>query len=274
MTTLKLGTKYQEVVGHAKTEFGIHNIDGMNYLRVIIEYGMLRTRCLIEEEFYASLPLLPDGTFVRAQLKRNYVADPGAEWLILGMAKATEQEVRPFELLPVGLCRDDCLLGMFYCVDTSFTHPGLKKFLADVFADPEFGNAFVLAGMDPWKAPRAHGVFEEAVYATLRIEENPFLTIHQKEVARVAVLLNRAGRLWCGVKDPDRIGPPALRLNRQAVGWMSKNYPSIFQRLVDIWKLIDNPEARPSAYLPNDMIVAVWMALGLTREAVEPEEVD
>lgn len=266
--------KFHEAVGHVYINSKTHLVDEKEYRRVIIKHGLTRLQCLIEEPLHSTMPPLSDGVFVRAQLVRSYGPDPFAEWLVLGMAKANEVEIRPFDLLPVTLCQNECVLGFFYQVNTTFKHPGLKRFLTDLFANPEFANALVMAPLNPWKAPRAHGIFEEVVYALLRLDENPFLTEHQKEVARVAVIFSRAGRIWCGAKNPDQLAPPALRLNRQVVGWMSKNHPGVFQRLVDIWKLIDNPDAQPTSFLPNEMVVAVWMALELSREVLEPELTD
>ncbi|MCE2990489.1 MAG: hypothetical protein ACK5UX_04840 [Burkholderiales bacterium] len=59
------------------------------------------------------------------------------------------------------------------------------------------------------------------------------------------------------------MAPQALSLNRHAIGWLSRTYPKLLQKLTDIWRRLNDPTAKTIGDLPDEVYVAVWMALGM-----------
>jgi len=263
MNTLGIGMNFMELEGRVYFEPCTVSDLGRTQVRLIVINQAWRVDCRVDDVFLASLPVFTDGAAVKVQVKRIKPACVH-DWQVLGMVKSAEDKFSGLDLLPIWLCERQNVIDNYYEMDGIFNHPGLREFLWRAMANTDFAKAYVTAYRHTPMDQRPSGILQEAIWACEEIKRNPFLNDHQKELARVAALLHRPGRLWCGTPEPEIVGPPSLHLNRQAVGWMSKTYPEVFQKLVDIWQRIDNPSSKPKSNLPNDVYVAVWMALGLT----------
>jgi hypothetical protein len=234
--------------------------DDETFRGLSISYLGKSFRCQIQTRLLDSPPIKLERVFVKAQLKRLGATE---EWEVLGMVQIPFEDFSKTIDLPYWECTAEESVELFPTMNHCFSIPGLQGFVNRVFERPEFARAFMTAQFYELGSDQPTNIFAEAARAVIAIENNPFLSHQQKEIARVAALLHRSGRQWSGGGNSDTVAPQALSMNRHAIGWLSRSYPKLLQKLADIWRRLNDPAAKTFSDLPEEVYVAVWMALGM-----------
>ena len=236
-------------------------------IRFINRHGALRAQCTPSQllEFGHMYEGMPVRVHVHAI---GDVADD--RWQVDQIQELPAPHIDGLKLLPVSLCPDRHAATSFAGLSLDWGNPGLRSFASRVFSNDDFAHEYIRASCWINHAAQFGSMLAEAAFAAVQIEANPFLNQAQREVARLAVLLNRPGREWRSGNPCRYADPPPLRLRQLDIVWMQENFPAQMEKLEAVWAALNKETLDDLPPLTRDITLACWGALRSAAEAMNP----